>query len=254
MGTYLNLGNAGFVEMLQSDYVDKTGMISLINSTIGTKQKLTCISRPRRFGKSYAAQMLCAYYDKTCDSHELFAKYAIARDPSYEKHMNQYHVINLDISGFISEAKQLKTPLSDIPAAIHKCMLDELKSLSAELAGVTSLNNGLLKLVRNTKTKIVFIIDEWDSLIREATDDPDTQEIYLNLLRGWFKNNNFTPEAVAAAYMTGILPIKKQKGQSAVSDFEEYSVIKPRIFGQYVGFTEKEVNLNGTRYQRSLKK
>lgn len=241
MGTYLNPGNSGFAEILRSDYVDKTGMISLINATIGTKQKLTCISRPRRFGKSYAAQMLCAYYDRTCDSHELFARYDIAQDESYEKHLNKYHVINLDISGFVSAAKQLKEPFSDIPATINKHLLDELMDLFPEITNVNTLNEGLLKLVRSTDTKIVFIIDEWDSLIREGMDDRDTQEIYLNLLRGWFKNNNFTPEAVAAAYMTGILPIKKQKGQSAVSDFEEYTVVKPRIFGQYVGFTEKEV-------------
>lgn len=67
MGVYLNPGNSGFVEILKSPYVDKTGLISLMNSTLGTKRKLVCISRPRRFGKSYAAQMLCAYYDKTCD-------------------------------------------------------------------------------------------------------------------------------------------------------------------------------------------
>ncbi len=73
MGTYLNPGNAGFAEILKSEYVDKTGLIRLVNATIGTKKKLTCISRPRRFGKSFAAQMLCAYYDKTCDSHSLFS-------------------------------------------------------------------------------------------------------------------------------------------------------------------------------------
>ncbi|MBR4182347.1 MAG: AAA family ATPase [Lachnospiraceae bacterium] len=241
MGTYLNPENSGFAEILQSDYVDKTGMISLINSTIGTKKKLTCVSRPRRFGKSYAAQMLSAYYVKTCDSHELFAKYEIAQDESYEKHLNKYHVISLDISGFISTAVQMKKSLSDIPATINTYLLDELKAVSSEMADVTNLSDGLLKLVRSTGAKIVFIIDEWDSLIREAADDPDTQEAYLNLLRGWFKNNNFTPEAVAAAYMTGILPIKKQKGQSAVSDFEEYTVIKPGIYGKYVGFTEEEV-------------
>ena len=61
MGIYLNPGNSGFEEIVKSDYVDKTELIGLVNSTIGTKKKLTCISRPRRFGKSYAAQMLCAY-------------------------------------------------------------------------------------------------------------------------------------------------------------------------------------------------
>ena len=72
MGTYLNPGNSGFARALQSQYVDKTGLIDVVNHTIGTARNLTCISRPRRFGKSYAAQMLCAYYDRTVDSHVLF--------------------------------------------------------------------------------------------------------------------------------------------------------------------------------------
>ncbi len=75
MGTYLNPGNSGFAEILKSDYVDKTGLLRVINRVIGTKKKLICMSRPRRFGKSYAAQMLCAYYDKSCKSDQLFKKY-----------------------------------------------------------------------------------------------------------------------------------------------------------------------------------
>ena len=114
MGTYLNPGNSGFAEMLKSDYVDKTGLISLINSTIETKKKLTCISRPRRFGKSYAAQMLCAYYDKTCDSRELFSAYNISEDKNYEKHLNKYDVIYLDMTNLLGNVKpeELITQLS----------------------------------------------------------------------------------------------------------------------------------------------
>ncbi len=252
MGTYLNPGNSGFRRIIANEYVDKTDMISLINATIGTTKNLTCISRPRRFGKSYAVQMLCAYYDKTCDSHELFDKYEIAHDDSYEKNINKYHVIYLDMSGFISDAKQEKQPLSDIPLTINKRLLNELRLYFPDSKDPDSLNEALLNLVRSTKTKIVFIIDEWDSLIREAKDDPHTQDIYLNLLRGWFKNNNFTPEAVAAAYMTGILPIKKDGSQSAISDFREYSVMEPLQFGTYVGFTEEEVKKLCEKYGRSF--
>ncbi|MCR5777679.1 MAG: ATP-binding protein [Lachnospiraceae bacterium] len=241
MGTYLNPGNSGFEEILKSEYIDKTGLIGLINRTIGSKKKLTCISRPRRFGKSYAAQMLCAYYDRSCDSDSLFDGFVIKMDDSYKSHLNKYHVINLDISGFISMAKQEKKPLSDIPSVINRSIMDEVISEYPLIKSVGRLNDCLLELVRKTKTKIVFIIDEWDSLIREAKDDDETQEAYLNLLRGWFKNNNFTPEAVAAAYMTGILPIKKDGSQSAISDFQEYSMLEPLDFAEYVGFTEKEV-------------
>ncbi len=252
MGTYLNPGNSGFERIVSSDYVDKTGLISLINGTIGTTKSLTCISRPRRFGKSYAAKMLCAYYDKTCDSHDLFDRYEISGDESYEKHINKYHVINLDISGFISSAKSSEKPIRNVPKDIDKALLQEVRSVCPGLKEKNNLNECLLELVRNTQTKIVFIIDEWDSMIREAKDDPEAQEIYLNLLRGWFKNNNFTPEAVAAAYMTGILPIKKDGSQSAISDFQEYSVLEPLQFAKYVGFTEEEVRMQCEKRHKSF--
>ena len=104
VGTYLNPGNSGFAEMLKSDYVDKTGLIRLMNSRLGTKQKYLCVSRPRRFGKSYAAQMLCAYYDKTCDSHELFSTCQISADAGYEAHLNRYDVLYLDMTQITGEA------------------------------------------------------------------------------------------------------------------------------------------------------
>lgn len=78
-------------------------------------------------------------------------------------------------------------------------------------------------------------------MIREMKNHPEAQERYLNLLRELFKNNNFTPEAVAAAYMTGILPIKKDGSQSAISDFQEYSILNPGEFSEFFGFTGEEV-------------
>ena len=241
MGTYLNPGNGGFAQMVRTDYVDKTGLICLVNETIGTSKNLTCISRPRRFGKSYAAKMLCAYYDGFCDSRELFSGYAVSRCEDFEKHLNKYHVISLDVTGFISDAQRNKKPLADVPNMIDAAINSDVKRLYPELGNFGELNECLLELVRMTGTQIVFVIDEWDSIIREARGDGDARKSYLGLLRGWFKNNNFTPEAVAAAYMTGILPIKKDGSQSAISDFEEYSMLAPGRFDEYVGFTEAEV-------------
>ncbi|MBQ6504029.1 MAG: AAA family ATPase [Flexilinea sp.] len=241
MGTYLNPGNDGFTRIIQNNYVDKTGLIGLINASIDTSDNLICISRPRRFGKSYAARMLCAYYDLSCDSYELFQRYEIAKDPSFEKHLNQYHVISLDISGFVSDAKMLGISMKEIPALISKKVLADVISIHPDLTGHTSLNDCILALVRKTRTKVVFIIDEWDAVIREAKTETEVQERYLSLLRGWFKNDNFTPTAVAAAYMTGILPIKKDGSQSAISDFREYTILDPLEYSEYVGFNETEV-------------
>lgn len=241
MGTYLNPGNSGFTSIVNSGYVDKTGMIALINQTIDTTRNLICVSRPRRFGKSYAARMLCAYYDRTCDSNELFDSFKISNDLTYEQHINHYHVINLDVSGFISDAKMKGIPLRDIPSEISRKIRNDIILDYPEAAKFESLNDCILALVRQTGNRIVFIIDEWDAMIRETTNDIEAQNRYLNLLRGWFKNNNFTPAAIAAAYMTGILPIKKDGSQSAISDFEEITILEPYEFSEYVGFTEEEV-------------
>ena len=91
MGMYLNPGNAGFQSIRKTIYIDKSELIAKINQTIGTKDKLTCVSRPRRFGKSFATQMLCAYYDKTCNSLDLFSDLKIAKDSTFEQYRNRYH-------------------------------------------------------------------------------------------------------------------------------------------------------------------
>ena len=241
MGTYLNPGNSSFKRIIKSDYVDKTGLISVINERVDTEDSLICVSRPRRFGKSYAARMLCAYYDCTCDSHELFDKYTVAESESYEEHINKYNVIYLDVASFLSELKRQNHSIKGIANDIAQTIRTEVVTDRPELANVKRVSECLRKYVELTGKKFIFIIDEWDVVIREAKDDNTTQTAYLNLLREWFKNGNFTVDVVAAAYMTGILPIKKDGSQSAISDFKEYPILNPRMFAEYTGFTEQEV-------------
>ena len=166
MGKYLNIGNAGFASALKGIYVDKTEMISFINGTLGTKDKLTCVSRPRRFGKSFAAQMLCAYYDKSCDSRELFEKLAIARDASFEKHLNKYNVIYLDITGFISRAFVNGTTEA-IVLNIQSEIINELCSEFPEAERQSNLPDTLYNISQAIGERFIFIIDEWDALFRE---------------------------------------------------------------------------------------
>ena len=242
MGTYINPGNAGFARINGPDYIDKTMLIERINQTAGKNNSLTCVSRPRRFGKSYAAKMLAAYYDCSCDSHSLFDSRKIAETDDYENHLNKYNVIYLEITGFISQVRRLDLPLSEVPNRIVDALSAELVDMGFDVREEKSLTENLLRICEKPDSrKFIFIIDEWDAVIREAKDDPEAQRRYLDLLREWFKNGNFTPKVVAAAYMTGILPIKKDGSQSAVSDFEEYTMIDPWSFGEYVGFTEQEV-------------
>ena len=254
MGRYVNPGNQAFRRITGADYVDKTGLISLVNDRVGGDDCLICISRPRRFGKSYAAKMLTAYYDCSCDSHALFDDKIISTDETYEKYLNKYNVIYLDITGFISYAKRENIPLRDIPSQIANTIKEEILEIDPKAPKDKTPEDCILHFVGSPGGKpFIFIIDEWDAIIREAKDDADAQMRYLNLLRGWFKNGSFTPKAVAAAYMTGILPIKKDGTQSAISDFKEFSMVKPRKFAEYVGFTESEVKSLCDMYKISFK-
>ena len=254
MGTYLNPGNNGFERMLKTDYIDKTGLISLINERIDTENSLICISRPRRFGKSYAAKMLCAYYDYTCDSHSLFEKYEISKDSTYEDNINKYNVIYIDVASFLSDLKQQHHNIKNVANDIAEAIRYELIADKPEVASIRKLTDCLLKYVELTGYKFVFIIDEWDAVIREAGTDEETKEAYLNLMRSWFKNGNFTGKAVAAAYMTGILPIKKDGSQSAISDFKEFSILEPGEFAKYTGFLEADVKKICDKYHCDFRK
>lgn len=248
MGNYLNPGNSGFEEIREGIYVDKSGLIGLMNQTIGTKEKLACVSRPRRFGKSFAAQMLCAYYDKTCDSSSLFEDLEIATDPkyadSYRKHLNQYDVIYLDMTEVISE-----TEASDLVAYIRRNIVQELIEMYPGMKVSEGFVSTLVNAVEMTNNKMIMIIDEWDAPIRENRDNPKAQQDYLEFLRSLFKNSRATPKIFATVYMTGILPVKKDGSQSAISDFKEFTMIRPRKFGSYVGFTEEEVRRLCEAYQ-----
>ncbi|WP_295094451.1 AAA family ATPase [Ruminococcus sp.] len=237
MGTYLNPGNSSFMNNCDENYVDKTMLISLINDTINKSKKMTCVSRPRRFGKSFAAQMLCAYYDCSCDSHELFDNLKIAQDISYETHINKYDVIYIDMTGIKPYCNDYKA----IRSFLVSKLTAELKAKYPDAVVDDDFPSTLINVYSISNTKFIFIIDEWDAPIREAQDNPVIQEQYLEFLRSIFKNSGVTDRVIAAAYMTGILPIKKQKGQSAVSAFNEFTVLKPRKFAGYVGFTEEEV-------------
>lgn len=236
MGTYLNPGNSGFAGIRNDIYVDKSGLISLINQTIDTPRCLTCISRPRRFGKSFAAKMLCAYYDKTSDSSALFDDLEISQSCSYKQHLNKYDVIYLDMT----YVKMFSDNFHNLVSYISGKITQELAESYPDLSISNELPTTLIHAAKLTGSKFVMIIDEWDTPIRET---PEMQKEYLEFLRTLFKGSSTTDKIFAAVYMTGILPIKKDGTESAISDFWEYSMLGSGCFQSYVGFTENEVKL-----------
>jgi hypothetical protein len=235
MGVYINPGNEGFRQIVADEYVDKTGLIALVNQTIGKPRPLVCVTRPRRFGKSYSAQMLVAYYCQGCESAPLFAGLEISDDPEFGRHLNAYHVVRLDLTSFTSNVG------ADVVPQLIQRLHDDLAREFPSIALPEGIDLALLEVVRETKRKIVFVIDEWDAPLRESEGDERVKGRWVKFLRMLFKNASFTQEAVAAAYMTGILPIKKYGTQSALSDFREYTMLDPSVYAPYAGFSETEV-------------
>ena len=237
MGRYINIGNSGFQRARNSEYVDKSMLIAVINSTLNTERCMSCVTRCRRFGKSMAAKMLSAYYDHSCDSRHLFEDLKIAKDSSFEKHLNRYPVIYIDMTSFVTRFKNcdIVKPInfeliSDIHAAYPDVPANETDDLMELLIRISSAKS----------QQFFFIIDEWDAICREFKTGTKEMDDYVGWLRRMFKDAN-SSKVFAGAYLTGILPIKKYKTESALNNFTEYSMVNPGRLAGLFGFTKQEV-------------
>ena len=248
MGIYLNPGNKGFWESIRSEiYVDKTGLIAHTNAKLNTEQKYICVSRPRRFGKSMALKMLAAYYSRGCDSADLFNGLQIEKDVSFREYLNRYDVIFLNMQQFLIRAKG-----QEITEYLEEVVLEELREGYGDfLKGKRfGLAGALEKIYAKTDNQFIFLIDEWDCVMRERQESEDLQKQYLDFLRNLLKDQPY----VALAYMTGILPVKKYGIHSALNMFLEYSMTDQSEFEEYTGFTDKEVQELCGRYDMDFEK
>ncbi len=250
MGQFVNPDNSSFMEAVNSEiYVDKSGLIDCTNRLICTKQKYICNSRPRRFGKSTTADMLSAYYSKGSNSKDIFSSLTIASSPNFEKHLNKYDVIHFDVQWCIIPAggpdKVISYINDKVIEELKKCypgtITDDVKALSEALSIINDV----------TGNRFVVIIDEWDVLIRDDANNQEVQEEYINFLRSLFKGTQ-PSRYIALAYLTGILPIKREKTQSALNNFDEYTILDAGPFSEYVGFTEEEVKNLCSKYGRDF--
>ena len=260
MGTYINRGNIEFRNIVAQEYVDKTSLIPLINATINTESRYSCVTRCRRFGKSMAAKMLCAYYDKSCDSRELFVGLKAEQDKSFETFLNRFYVLYLDVTSFTARPELRK----NIVRNIQDKMTNELKKTfpDVEYDDNSDLMDVLSSIHQSTGEQFFFIIDEWDAICREFPErqkmkgDPETitptiLDEYVMLLRRLFKTQD-SDRVFAGAYLTGILPIKRYNTESAMNNFCEYSMIDPAYLADCFGFTEGEVLALATNHNASM--
>lgn len=235
MGIYLNPGNKGFWESIRSKiYVDKTPLIACTNKLINTEEKFICVSRPRRFGKSMTLKMLAAYYSCGCDSADLFKGLKIEKNETFQEYLNQYDVIFMNMQQFLSRAKK-QTVTDCLEEAVIAEIRDEYGHLFSEKE--TNLTVVLERIYATTGRQFIFLIDEWDCVMREKQEAEELQRDYLDFLRNLLKDQPY----VALVYMTGILPVKKYGSHSALNMFWEYSMTDQKVLEEYTGFTEEEV-------------
>lgn len=244
MGLYLNPDNRYFEEITRSgEYVDKSGLIAYLNSRIGKPRPYVASSRPRRFGKSLAVKLLAAYYSKGCDSMALFEPLEISKAPSFERNLNKYDVISLDIQGMRSVYLQIKNKCGDtLLDYIQGEVLRELRKAYPDCVdeSCSVIAQALSNINDVTGNQFVIIIDEWDCFFREEKDNKKLLDDYIVFLRSLFKGD--APDRfIKLAYITGILPIKKYGTQSALNNFDELTMVFPGDIVPFIGFTESEV-------------
>lgn len=238
MGIYLNPNNDNFQSIVSADiYVDKTMMIAETNRFIDKGNKYICVSRPRRFGKTVTSNMLCAYYSKGCDSQALFTPYKIASTPDFEDKLNRYNVIKFDMNSEYQNAADKNSLLKDLTDEIKEELSDAFPQVT--LKEKDSLATSLLRIYASTGETFILLIDEYDILVREQVKDSLFTE-YLSFLNGLFKSDTVRP-AISLAYLTGILPVVRDKVQSKLNNFREYTILDAGILVPYTGFTGEEV-------------
>ena len=249
MGIYLNPGNDLYTETTGMEmFVDKTMLLSVTNRMLGTVDKYVCMSRPRRFGKTIAQNMIAAYYSRGCDSRDLFAHLKIAGDPDFEKHLNKYNVIQIDLN---SEYQNIRNK-DELIVEIQNRVKEELATAYPDIPieEKNSLGESLLNVYKATQDTFIILIDEYDVLVREQVSQKLFDE-YLSFLNGLFKSNTLRP-AISLAYLTGILPVVRDKIQSKLNNFDEYTILDADGFAEYMGFTAEETKALCTKCDMSI--
>ena len=241
MGLYLNPNADAFQKSLNNKiYIDKSLVLAELNDLVNTDQGFVCMSRPRRFGKSLVGNLISAYYSKGCDTRSIFSQMKIGQTPDYDKYLNKLNVIKLDLNGWYQRSIQgnrTKHLLTDIHKALACEFKEEFPTL--KFSNNNTLDQCILKVYAKLGEKFVIIIDEYDVLVRENVPQ-DLFDNYLSFLNGLFKDTTLRP-AIALAYITGIMPIVRDKVQSKLNEFSEYTMLRPRQFAGMIGFTEEEV-------------
>lgn len=240
MGYYLNnnVCYEAYKYITQMEYfVDKSEILEELFPVLNTENRFVCITRPRRFGKTAAANLISSFFSRGCDSRELFFRLKIKDNPYFEEHINRHNVIFIDFSKMPFLCEDYNTYIS---AVVKKLMKDLAEQYPQ--CGVTETDApwDALEMIRSkTGERFIFVMDEWDFIFHDNTFDEKDQFKFLRFLQNLLKSQAY----VEMAYMTGILPIAKYSSGSPLNMFNEYTMADTGIarFSTCFGFTDKEV-------------
>ncbi|MBQ4358876.1 MAG: AAA family ATPase [Proteobacteria bacterium] len=249
MGLYIDQGNFSFEQAMNDViYVDKSALLGHLNRMVNTRRKFVCVTRPRRFGKSLAAQMLCAYYDRSCDSRSLFEGLSIARDETFERYLNKFPVISLDVH---EERSRINNGMDFVPW-LQERVLSEIRELWGDIIQPgDTLPLALARINDKTGTQFVICLDEWHSIYRMDAGNEKAQEAWIEFLRAMFKGLG-ADRYIALAYMTGVLPIRNYASESPLSNFYEYNIFDTSPLETCYGFTLEEGELLCQQYDMNF--
>lgn len=237
MGIYVNPSEALLKMSVNSRiYVDKSMLIHELNQLLNSEDRFVCVARPRRFGKSMAGNMIAAYYGKKANSRPIFEKLKIAQAPDFETYLNVFNVIKLDVNGFYSNSNRNEDIVPLFTAKVRRELQREFPDCGLEASD--AFPDCIEKIYAETGEQFVMILDEYDVLVREKVKPPIFDQ-YLAFLNGLFKNADIAP-AFALVYLTGVLPVVRDKIQSKLNLFTEYTMTDAKMLTEFVGFTEEE--------------
>ncbi|MBQ8956177.1 MAG: AAA family ATPase [Lachnospiraceae bacterium] len=238
MGIYLNPGNEVFRRVVSADiYVDKSMLLDATNKMLDSANNYICMSRPRRFGKTVTGNMIAAYYSKGCDSRELFSGLKISKTADYEEHLNRHNVIKVDVNSEFQNISNKAELIRKLTDKINDEIRQEYSNIT--LDSDDTLAEAIMKVYSATGDTFIILLDEYDVLVREQVSDNLFNE-FLGFLNGLFKSDTLRP-AISLAYITGILPVVRDKVQSKLNNFREYTFLNAGRFAEFVGYTSDEV-------------
>lgn len=228
-------------------FIDKSALINELIPALETDERFFCITRPRRFGKSVMANMIGAFFGKAVDSRKLFHNLAAASSESFNFHLNQHDVVFIDFSRMPEDCSSYNSYINRISSGLKEDIIQEYTDL--ELDPSKAVWDIFSTIFEHTKHKFIFVMDEWDAIFHKPFTTEEDKQKYLEFLKNLLKGQAY----VELAYMTGVLPIAKYSDGSELNMFVEYNMATSERFSEYFGFSDSEVDMLYTIYQKTVK-